>query len=84
MLGEGEGVDTFTDGLGGGALLTVCAGAVRANSVAKPTVASAPTWVAPQVRRDSRRSPVVRAAPSGSEYRSRTRNEKTTVSVKGQ
>ena len=83
MFGEGEGETAFTDGLGGGALLTVCAGAVRAKSVAKPTVASAPTWVAPQVSLDSRRSPVLRAAPSGSEYRSLTRNENTTVSVKG-
>jgi hypothetical protein len=67
MIGEVEGVVTFTDGLGGGALLTVCAGAVRANSVANPSMASAPTWVAPQVSRDSLRNPAVRAALSGSE-----------------
>ena len=42
-------------------LLAVCAGAVRANTIAKPTVASAPIWVPRQVSRPSRRKPASRA-----------------------
>jgi hypothetical protein len=38
-------------------LLTVCAGTARANTIAKPTVASAPSWVVRQVSRPSRRRP---------------------------
>jgi hypothetical protein len=59
-LGDGDG-DRVGDGFavapGAGWLLTVAAGAVRANKTAKPTVVSAPSWVARQVSRDSRRSP---------------------------
>jgi len=64
--GDGEGLAVVTLGVGCGGLLTVCAGALRANSVAKPTVASAPSWVARQVSRDNRRSPAERAASGGS------------------
>ena len=56
-LGAALEADGLTVTLGGGWLLTVVAGAVRANTAAKPTVASAPSWVAHQVRRDKRRSP---------------------------
>ena len=109
--GDGDGLCAVTLGVGRGWLTTVWAGALRANSVAKPTVASAPSWVARQVSRDRRRSPADRAASGGSpdpacwskylsppagswgngdqrtgslggSYRSRTRNEKTTASVK--
>jgi hypothetical protein len=52
VLGEGFGAAA-----GAGWPLTVAAGAVRANSTAKPTVASALSWVARQVSRDRRRSP---------------------------
>ena len=69
-LGLGLGAALEADGLtvawGGGWLLTVVAGAVRANTAAKPTVASAPSWVARQVRRDKRRSPRNRASSAGS------------------
>ena len=69
-LGLGLGAALKADGLtvtwGGGWLLTVVAGAVRANTAAKPTVASAPSWVARQVRRDKRRSPRNRASSAGS------------------
>ena len=68
--GLGLGAALEADGLtvtwGGGWLLTVVAGAVRANTAAKPTVASAPSWVARQVRRDKRRSPRNRASSAGS------------------
>ena len=64
--GDGEGLTAVTLGVGCGALLTVCAGAVRANNVANPTVASAPSWVARQVSRDRRRSPAERVASGGS------------------
>jgi hypothetical protein len=47
-------------------LAAVCAGAVRANNVAKPTAVTALSWVARQVRRDRRRNPAARAAPGGS------------------
>jgi hypothetical protein len=66
--GDGEALVAFTVGAGAGGLLTVCAGAVRANSVAKPTVAIAPSWVARQVSRDRRRSPAERAASGGSSH----------------
>ena len=56
-LGAALEADGLTVTLGGGWLLTVVAGAVRANTAAKATVASAPSWVARQVRRDKRRSP---------------------------
>jgi len=70
-LGEGEGEgDALATGLelavGAGWLLIVAAGAVRANTTAKPTVAIAPSWVARQVSRDKRRSPWERASPAGS------------------
>jgi hypothetical protein len=42
-------------------LPAVCAGTFRANTIAKPTVASAPSWVVRQVSRPSRRRPVSRA-----------------------
>jgi hypothetical protein len=50
-------------GLGGVtvSLPAVCSGAVRANTIAKPTVASAPIWVVRQVSRPSRRNPASRA-----------------------
>lgn len=68
-LGEGVG-DALAAGVrvafGAGWPLTVAAGAVRANTTAKPTVAIAPSWVARQVSRDSRRSPRDRACPAGS------------------
>ena len=68
-LGEGEG-DGLAEGVAAafGAVwpLTVAAGAVRANRTAKPTVASAPSWVVRQVSRDRRRSPWERACPEGS------------------
>jgi len=48
------------------AALTVWVGAVRANKVAKPTAATALSWVARQVSLDRRRSPVARAAPGNS------------------
>jgi hypothetical protein len=64
--GDGEGLAAVTLGVGCGGLLIVCAGAVRANNVARPTVASAPSWVARQVSRDKRRSPAERAASGGS------------------
>jgi hypothetical protein len=64
--GDGDGLAAVTLGVGCGGLLTVCAGAARANNVAKPTVASAPSWVARQVSRDKRRSPAERAASGGS------------------
>jgi hypothetical protein len=68
-LGEGEG-----DGLAEGVAvafgvawpLMVAAGAVRANKTAIPTVAIAPSWVARQVSRDRRRSPLDRVCPVGS------------------
>jgi hypothetical protein len=69
LLGEGEGVaDAVGLALEAGdtVLLTVWAGALRANKVAKPTAVTVPSWVARQVRRDSRRSPAARAAPAGS------------------
>jgi hypothetical protein len=66
--GDGDGLDALTLGFGCGGLLTVCAGAVRANNVANPTVASAPSWVARQVSRDSRRSPAERTASGGSSH----------------
>ena len=43
----------------------VWAGAVRANSVAKPTAATALSSVARQVRRERRRNPAERAAAGG-------------------
>jgi hypothetical protein len=69
LVGDGDGDGDREDvalGVGRGWLATVCAGAVRANNVAKPTVASAPSWVARQVSRDRRRSPADRAASGGS------------------
>lgn len=48
------------------AALTVWAGAVRANRVAKPTAVTALSCVARQVRRDRRRSPAERVAPGAS------------------
>ena len=67
--------------LGAGWLLTVAAGAVRANTVAKPTIASTPSWVVRQVRRDKRRSPRNRASRAGS-YWSCIAKEPTTECVK--
>jgi hypothetical protein len=46
--------------------LTVWAGAVRANRVAKPTAVTALSCVARQVSLDRRRSPVARAPPGNS------------------
>jgi hypothetical protein len=69
-VGEGVGVvGADVDGPALGAAVawpTVCAGAVRANKVAKPTAVTALSWVARQVRRERRRSPTVRAASGGS------------------
>ena len=56
----------MTVALGGDGLLTVAAGAVRANTAAKPTVASTPSWLARQVRRDRRDNPRDRTSPAGS------------------
>ena len=44
--------------------LAAGAGAVRANTIAKPTVANAPSWVVRHVRRPSRRKPASRV-PAG-------------------
>jgi len=58
-LGEACG-DGRTTGLGAEAVWAV---AVRAKSVANPTAVIALSWVARQVRRESRRRPSSRAAP---------------------
>lgn len=57
------GVSAAGAGLGGAALWlpVVAAGAVRANTIANPTVVSAPIWVLRQVSRPSRRKPASRA-----------------------
>jgi hypothetical protein len=51
-------------------LAVVWAGALRANSVAKPTAVTALSWVARQVRRERRRRPAERAAPGCSSVNS--------------
>jgi hypothetical protein len=57
-LGLGEALWVgVTVGVGAGWLLTVAAGAVRANRAAKPTVASTLSSVARHVRRAMRRNP---------------------------
>jgi len=67
-LGEGDGLaEGVAMAFGAGALLTVAAGAVRANTTAKPTVAIVPNWAVRQVSRDSRRSPWERVCPVSSE-----------------
>jgi hypothetical protein len=77
-LGDGDGDgDGLAEGVaatfGGVWPVTVAAGAVRANTTANPTVASAPSCVARQVSRDRRRSPRVRPCPAGSSsYGART------------
>jgi hypothetical protein len=76
-LADGEGLlllftagrDDLPGGLAGDWLAVECAGAVRANRAAKPTVTIALIWVARQVSRDMRRSPSRRARPAGSAYR---------------
>ena len=64
-MGLGAGVAVAPRGAAGWPL-TVAAGAVRANRTAKPTVATAPSWVARQVSRDRRRSPWDLACSAGS------------------
>jgi hypothetical protein len=71
LVGEEVGVaEADVDGSALGAAVAwptvVCAGAARANKVAKPTAVTALSWVARQVRRERRRSPTVRAASGGS------------------
>jgi hypothetical protein len=60
----------------------VWAGALRANTTAKPTVASAPSWVARQVSRPSRRTLTSRACPDVSSYLSRMSTDLTGSCVK--
>jgi hypothetical protein len=62
----GVGVVVVALTAGAAWLLTVWAGAVRANTVANPTAVIAPSWVTCQVSRDSRFSPAVRVASGGS------------------
>jgi hypothetical protein len=60
---EGTGLAFVAAGVAAGtSWLVDWAGAARANTVAKPTVASALSWVARQVSRPSLRRPAVRAA----------------------
>jgi len=64
----------------------VWAGAVRANRVARPTAVTALSWVARQVRRERRRSPVARAAPGcspGNSVVSRMTRDPSRIRVKG-
>jgi hypothetical protein len=60
----------------------VCAGALRANTTAKPTVASVPSWVARQVSRPSLRTLTSRACPGESWYVSRISTDLTGSCVK--
>lgn len=64
--GEAAAGETVAAGAVAVSLAAFCAGAVRANKAAKPTAATALSWVARQVRRERRRSPAARAAPGGS------------------
>jgi hypothetical protein len=60
----------------------VCAGALRANTTAKPTVASVPSWVARQVSRPNLRTLTSRACPGESWYLSRMNTDLTGSCVK--
>jgi hypothetical protein len=60
----------------------VCAGALRANTTAKPTVASVPSWVARQVSLPSLRTLMSRACPGESWYVSRMSTDFTGSCVK--
>jgi hypothetical protein len=68
--------------VGGFWTLVVCAGALRANTTAKPTAASVPSWVARQVSRPSRRTLASRVSPGESSYLSRMNTDLTGSCVK--
>jgi hypothetical protein len=68
--------------VGGFWALVVFAGALCANTTAKPTVASVPSWVARQVSRPSRRMLASRACPGDSSYLSRMNTDFTGSCVK--
>ena len=77
--GVAEAAGTTVEGFWTGA---VCAGALRANTTAKPTVASVPSWVARQVSLPSLRTLMSRACPGESWYVSRISTDLTGSCVK--
>jgi hypothetical protein len=77
--GVAEAAGTAVGGFWTGA---VCAGALRANTTAKPTVASVPSWVARQVSLPSLRTLTSRACPGEPWYVSRMSTDFTGSCVK--
>jgi hypothetical protein len=77
--GVGEAAGAAVGGCWTGA---VCAGALRANTTAKPTVASVPSWVARQVSLLSLRTLTSRACPGEPWYVSRMSTDFTGSCVK--